>query len=77
MKYTFCVLMIVVLVEGRYFHPSVYSQTKSEELPMDIYRNMKANRFVPINNVMFFKIYDPCMNGLKRDVVGICREVWE
>ncbi|CAF4938038.1 unnamed protein product [Pieris macdunnoughi] len=75
MKYAFCVLMIVVLVEGRYFHPSISTETKSEDL--DIYRNMKPNRFVPINNVMSFKIYDPCTNGLKRDVVGICREVWD
>ncbi|CAG4988809.1 unnamed protein product [Parnassius apollo] len=51
----------------------------AEKLSIDMMRNnMNSNNgFVPMNNVIFFKTYPPCGNGFKRDVSGVCREVWD
>ncbi|XP_061712492.1 uncharacterized protein LOC133521504 [Cydia pomonella] len=45
-----------------------------EEIP----RNIKPNRFMPLNNQIFFMGQMPCPEeGFKRDYLGICREVWD
>ncbi|XP_063531633.1 uncharacterized protein LOC134742420 [Cydia strobilella] len=44
----------------------------------EISRNIKPNRFVPLNNPIFFMGQMPCPEeGFKRDYLGICREVWD
>ncbi|XP_063360007.1 uncharacterized protein LOC134649218 [Cydia amplana] len=44
----------------------------------EIPRNIKPNRFVPLNNPIFFMGHTPCPEeGFKRDYLGICREVWD
>ncbi|XP_063378336.1 uncharacterized protein LOC134665335 [Cydia fagiglandana] len=44
----------------------------------EISRNIKPNRFVPLNNQIFFMGHMPCPEeGFKRDYLGICREVWD
>ncbi|KAI8434787.1 hypothetical protein MSG28_003300 [Choristoneura fumiferana] len=50
---------------------------ENTDVPVDIIRNIKPNRFVPINNAIFFMGYLPCQDGFKRDFMGVCREVWD
>ncbi|CAK1581739.1 unnamed protein product [Parnassius mnemosyne] len=51
----------------------------AEKFSTDMMRNnIKPNNgFVPMNNIIFFKTYPRCGNGFKRDVLGVCREVWD
>ncbi|CAK1545254.1 unnamed protein product [Leptosia nina] len=74
------VVITIVVIEGRTIRSGEGVERKNNDfanIPMEILLKMKPNRFVPINNVLFFKISEPCEDGLKRDAIGICREVWE
>ncbi|KAJ8722570.1 hypothetical protein PYW07_003750 [Mythimna separata] len=52
-------------------------RTDIDGMPIEVIRNIKPNRFIPVNNVLFFMSYPPCEEGFERDLVGVCREVWD
>ncbi|CAG4911564.1 unnamed protein product [Colias eurytheme] len=68
-------------VFGRNIHPGYETTWEDIEngdvIPMNVLFNVKLNRFVPVNNPLFFKFSEPCQNGFKRDARGICRDVWD
>ncbi|KAJ0180648.1 hypothetical protein K1T71_004052 [Dendrolimus kikuchii] len=84
-----CLLVYIFsVVHTKHIHPrSVVYVTDSagsevvayreNEVPIDVIQNIKPSRFVPINSALFFINYPPCENGFERDVLGVCREVWE
>ncbi|CAH2086266.1 unnamed protein product [Euphydryas editha] len=89
MKLFVCVFLMLlgVFSQARHIHPvkdsdELQNKMIFEEIndietgPIDVL-NLKPTRFVPINNVLFFKSFEPCEDGFKRDVLGICREVWD
>uniref|UniRef100_A0A2A4K0E2 Uncharacterized protein n=1 Tax=Heliothis virescens TaxID=7102 RepID=A0A2A4K0E2_HELVI len=51
--------------------------TDIDGMPIEVIRNIKPSRFVPVNNVLFFMRYPPCDEGFERDLLGVCREVWD
>ncbi|KAG6452723.1 hypothetical protein O3G_MSEX007769 [Manduca sexta] len=67
-----------VHTEGEMTHDEMREPVTSDDgIPIDVLRNLKPTRFVPINSVLFFKSYPPCEPGFERDLIGVCREVWD
>ncbi|CAH0604825.1 unnamed protein product [Chrysodeixis includens] len=51
--------------------------TDIDGMPIEVITHLKPSRFVPVNNVLFFTHYPPCEEGFTRDILGVCREVWD
>ncbi|KPI91618.1 hypothetical protein RR46_15122 [Papilio xuthus] len=83
------ILTIVALLgvgNARHIHPSetrdvdplvLESSVIMESVPNDVAPNYQSSGFVPMNNILFFKVFPPCEEGFRRDILGVCREVWD
>nr|AON96629.1 hypothetical protein [Bicyclus anynana] len=86
MKIVFVLLAFVVVCQARHIHPGYFDPEEvlfeeinngGADMPIEVYRHLQPSRFVPLNSAIFFKSIEPCEDGFKRDVLGICREVWD
>ncbi|KPJ06210.1 hypothetical protein RR48_14652 [Papilio machaon] len=80
--------LLVVFGNARHIHPSekregdidpllLESRVIVESVPNDVAPNYQSSGFVPMNNILFFKVFPPCEEGFRRDILGVCREVWD
>ncbi|CAH0721806.1 unnamed protein product, partial [Brenthis ino] len=83
MKQLAFLVLVGVMCQARHIHPGhilendiIFEDLNTEDTPVDIL-HLKQTRFVPLNRESFFKTYEPCEDGFKRDALGICREVWD
>ncbi|KAJ8725773.1 hypothetical protein PYW08_003956 [Mythimna loreyi] len=90
-KFLFLVVLSAILAVAytKHIHPRNMVHTDEDAvndepiptdingMPIEVIRNIKPNRFVPVNNALFFMRYPPCEEGFERDLVGVCREVWD
>ncbi|CAH2241238.1 jg3301 [Pararge aegeria aegeria] len=86
MKTLIILLIFGVVCQARHIRPGNFDQdevifeeinNERPDIPINIFRNLKPSRFVPLNSDIFFKSIEPCKDGFQRDVLGICREVWD
>ncbi|XP_041977153.1 uncharacterized protein LOC121731662 [Aricia agestis] len=73
----FAFLLLIGVCYGRAIGWTNKDGSEQPDIPLDFLQNVKPSRFVPINSALFFRRFEPCQEGYQRDVLGICREVWD